>query len=86
MAHFYGTAKGSRGEGSRIGHSHLFVTAASREGYRLEVALERSEGGDWITIDMVTHPGGQHVRHIFGGTWQDLERTPRLADLYREPG
>lgn len=78
MAKFYGTIQGSRGQASRLGHSHIVTKAASWDGAVNTVITER-DGETWVEITTMQHHNAGSYNLIYDGPLAKLMSAPRLA-------
>jgi hypothetical protein len=87
MAHFYGTAEGSRREASRLGtkSSGLRTVAASWQG-AIEVGLHHDEasGLDRATVRMVPWKGTGRSQLLYEGPVGGTEEAPAHEQLLRD--
>jgi hypothetical protein len=85
MATFYGTVQGSRGKATRLGHSHLDLTAQSYEG-SIVVRLYVEQGVQHASI-CVSQGSTEHgtynlfrgpIRTLYEDSKQNFNLMPRI--------
>lgn len=84
MARFFGTVQGNRGQATRLGHSHLQVTAQSWSG-DVTVHLSKVMDEDYVCINVREHGGdpspGRSKQLYYGPISRLLDQSRRKTML-----